>query len=1001
MGTFTSFRKLSRIKKAAITAAVLILLYAINGFFVLPPILKPLLISNIAEQLGREAAVKKIKVNPFAFSVTVQDFGLSEPDGERFVAFEELYVNFELSSIFRRAFTFAKIRLLAPDGRVKVLSDGTLNFSDILARLNPPDSETDPSSQGLELPKLFIHNLKVEQGRLALSDLSHPTPFETTIFPIHFTLNNLSTLKDKESPYAFTANLSKGGVVEWQGNFSVNPLRSQGRFEITGIKLRLLWEYIQDLVKFEIRDGAVDLAGQYNVQIYGDTIRAELKDGGVQLAAFKLTEKGSDEELVLVPSLSIQGVDFDLNEKRAVVASVHSSNAWLAAWRTRGGEINYQELIPAELPDAKSKETDEPTDGEQQAWEIRINEVVLENYGARLENRAFEKPMVVTLDSINLTLKNVSNQKKSDAEINLALLLDKKGRVKIQGVASMDPVSADLNVGISKAPLRMAQAFLEGLTQVELASGTQNLDAQLQYNRFGDDGPLFRLEGDISFDDIKVVERSSSEDLLKCASLAVNGLVFDSNPNKLSISEIVVKQPYAKVIIFPDATVNVVNAIATKDDETSKEILRIFEKLLSFLELQLEQQMPIAIDKARIEDGAADFADLFVKPNFAADIRELNGTIKGLSSKPKTRAHVSVEGKVDNQAPVKITGRVNPLTPEIYANLALSFKRMNLTRVSPYSGKFAGYLIDKGRMSVDLKYEVSEDKLVGENEIFINQLTLGERVDSPDATSLPVSLAVALLKDRNGNIELDVPVRGDPKDPEFNIGSVLGKAFGNVITKIVTSPFAAIAGLVGGGDGEDLSFVEFEFGSTTLGSKQIDKLEKLAEALQERPELKLEIEGVADKENDRTALTDAELLRQLKLAKIKELRNARKAVPARVEDVRLSYDDYARLITEKYVDRFGKDPKTIFLGESKSAAEKQQAIDQEVIIAAARQALLETMAVDNSQLLRLAQERAMNIRQHLTQQGRIQEDRLYMRGVEIIEGTAGDDIRTNLTLSGV
>jgi hypothetical protein len=359
-----------------------------------------------------------------------------------------------------------------------------------------------------------------------------------------------------------------------------------------------------------------------------------------------------------------------------------------------------------------------------------------------------------------------------------------------------------------------------------------------------------------------------------------------------------------------------------------------------------------------------------------------------------------LEGKVDNQAPVKITGQVNPLTPEIYANLALSFKRMNLTRLSPYSGRFAGYLIDKGKMSVDLKYEVSEDKLVGENEIFINQLTLGERVDSPDATSLPVSLAVALLKDRNGNIELDVPVRGDPKDPEFNIGGVVGEAFGNAMTKIVTSPFALIGGLIGGGDGEELSFVEFEFGSTTLGSKQIDKLEKLAEALQERPELKLEIEGVADKENDRAVLTDAELLRRLKLAKIEELQNAGKAVPTRVEDVRLSYDDYARLITEKYVDRFGKDPKTIFLGESEPAAEKQQAIDQEVIIAAARQALLETVAVDNSQLRRLAQERAMNIRQHLAQQGRIQEDRLHMRGVDIVEGTAGDDVRANLTLSG-
>ena len=212
---------------------------------------------------------------------------------------------------------------------------------------------------------------------------------------------------------------------------------------------------------------------------------------------------------------------------------------------------------------------------------------------------------------------------------------------------------------------------------------------------------------------------------------------------------------------------------------------------------------------------------------------------------------------MNKYSPVKISGQINPLTKEKYADLALSFKNFDLSSTSPYAGKFAGYRIEKGKLSLNLKYKVSGDDFSGENEIVVEQLTLGERVESPDATELPVSLAVALLKDSNGNIELDVPVEGDLNDPHFDYGKVVSDAVSKIITNIVSSPFAALGSLVGGSGGE-LSHIEFEFGSATLRPEQIEKLDKLAKALQERPGLRLEITGRADKEDDRSVLTEIE-----------------------------------------------------------------------------------------------------------------------------------------------
>jgi outer membrane protein OmpA-like peptidoglycan-associated protein len=346
-------------------------------------------------------------------------------------------------------------------------------------------------------------------------------------------------------------------------------------------------------------------------------------------------------------------------------------------------------------------------------------------------------------------------------------------------------------------------------------------------------------------------------------SLAIKDLALDLNPNELRVSEVFLSQPDLKVAIWPDGEINVVSILsvaaeqAKKEESGKKKVKTLLDKVVKFIILQIKGPMPITVDTIRIEKGAVDFSDLFIEPNFAADIRNFRGRVKGLSSEPGIKADVSLEAEVNKYSPVKIVGQINPLTEEKDVELATSFKNFDLSTASPYSGKFAGYKIKKGKLSLSLKHKVSGDDLSAKHGIVVEQLKLGERVKSPDATKLPVKLAVALQKDRNGKIKLDIPVKGDLSNPKFDYGKVVSAAIRKTITNVVNSPFAALGSLVGE-SGKELSYIAFEFGSATLRPEQIEKLDKLAEALHKRSGLRLKITGRADKKNDRSVLTEIE-----------------------------------------------------------------------------------------------------------------------------------------------
>ena len=1004
MAYFSAYTTLPPVKKSGIIIALLVLLYAIGGFLVAPAVIKSKAPAIIAEQLGRKATVEQVRLNPFALSLTLRDFELADLDGERFIGFEELYVNVQLSSIFRRALTFAEISLVAPHGLLKVMPDGNLNVSDLL----PKSTQSNPSQvQSSELPPVLVSQLRIDEGRFTFKDLSLATPYEETFFPIQLTLNNFGTRKGSHSPYSFNASTVAGTVINWEGDLSINPLGSQGRLAINKLDTPSLWKYIQDYVNFEVVSGTVDLSGRYQVAQEDDTFAIELTEGELQLGELIVAAKESKTRVLSVPSLSVSGTEVDVRNKQVVVAAVASKGARVNGWLGPDGKFMAETVFSLAGLEERFGHLSGGSDESQadaKPWTINIRQVNLEDYAANFEDRTLATPKRIALDSIKVDLKNLSNAKDSLAEITAAFTTNQTGTAQIEGVFGVNPVSTDIALKITRDSVKPMQPYVDAVAPVELASGTISLDGRVQYRALHGDGPKVRFEGGASIENLKTVDRRNSEVLYSLKSFTVQGLALDVGPNALSISEVSLNEPDFKIAISPDGEINVVTILSvmeetSKQGETGKKTESLLDKVVKYITFHLQGPMPISIDTVRVENGALDFSDLFIKPKFAADARNLRGRVEGLSSKPSTRANVLLEGAVNKYSPVRISGQINPLTEEKYADLTMSFDNFDLTSTSPYAGKFAGYTVEKGKLSLELKYKVSGNKFSGKNRIVVKQLTLGERVDSPEATDLPVSLAVALLKDPNGNIELNVPVEGDIDDPHFDFGKVIASTLKNTFTKLVSSPFTILGSLAGGG-GENLNNIEFEFGSAKLAPQQVEKLDKLAEALSDRPALLLKIEGTADKKKDGEALTEAELLTQLKREKRYHLRRAGEPVPADAERISLSSADYRRYIKKLYLKRFKEEPETLLSAESNTSGNNPSSVDSDAVVAAAKRRLMESMEVDKTELEALAQKRATQIRDYLIQQDKVSEERVVAVLARVDNVANEDTVPTNLILAG-
>jgi Domain of Unknown Function (DUF748) len=399
--------------------------------------------------------------------------------------------------------------------------------------------------------------------------------------------------------------------------------------------------------------------------------------------------------------------------------------------------------------------------------------------------------------------------------------------------------------------------------------------------------------------------------------------------------------------------------------------------------------VPMSIKKIALEASEADFSDLSVQPNFSAGIQKLHGTILGLSSKRNARAKIDLHGQVDPYAPVAITGDVNVLGP-LYTDLTMSFHNIELSTFNPYSGKFAGYNIAKGKLTTDLHYKVDGRKLDAQHHIVVDQLEFGDKTESKQAVSLPIKLAVSLLKNRDGVIELDIPVNGSLDDPQFKLGPIIWKVFVNILEKAVTAPFALLGSLFGGGP--DLQFIDFEPGTADLDANATAKAQTIVKALNERPQLKIDVPLAVVESIDRPSLLEAQFKAQIHDAQT-ALAAKKKSVSASVAFEQLDPATRLDVLTQLYQKDFGSEPK--YPDTVTSIKAKPDLMAGKIDFLSGE--LHSHVTVSPTDLTNLGQQRAQNLQQLLLKDSQIDPERVFLVANDKAKAE-GDKVRLELSL---
>jgi hypothetical protein len=906
--SFTFWKRLSkRQRQAARWVLILIGLYAVIGFLVLPPIVRRVAQKQISRQLDREATIQSVQINPFALTTTIRGLLIKDPDGEPFVSWDEVYVNFQISSCFSRAWTFKEISTSRPFVRVQVNKDHSFNFSDLLEKFS---TKSAPDRASVPVRPLVVHVAKLRIGGATamLADLTPREPFKRTLGPIDITLENFRTDPDNKNPYAFTGSTDAGEKIAWSGHFYLDPLRSEGELKLFNFSLNKYAPLYQDLVRFEIRDGSIALDTKYRVELSQSNRIAAVDDTSMALRNLKIGVLGDSNNIAELTLLSVNGANVDLQHRTARVGAVTIREGDFFISRNQNAAINLVELAKpkaeATAPEGVLYLLRSVTNAvamlleSTNHWRAGLGEVSVTNCSIHLEDWVNSRPARLNLDHISLLAKNISNLPGTNLETELCLDWNTNGSIKVKTTAEFYPPTADVQIDLSQLDFHSLDPYLEPKLNLFVLDSKLDLHGKLRIRTPEGELPDVSFHGDATLADFYTVDGVRSQDLLKWDAVRLRGLNATLNPQTVAIEQIEVENLYARVIVESDRTINLLNALRRTNspavNETNASHLAGAETVAGTNRFPLPK---ITIGSVVISNATVNFTDHSLSSDVNLAMKNVSGDISRLSSEDLQRAEIDLAGKADGVGPFSVTGKINPFSPTSTNAVKIALKDMDLTPVSAYSGKFAGYRIAQGKLSLDLDYEIVGTVIKSKNVITLDRFRFGEKVESPDATTLPVKLGVAILKDRNGQIVLDVPVAGDLKDPQMRVSKVVWRAVENILVKVATSPFSLL-GAAFGGASEELGYQEFSPGSAELSKPGKEKLDALAKSLAEKPALGLEISGSVDPDADREGLQRAAIDRQIKQRVWQRL--------SKPEQSRTNVDDIAVISSkrEKWIGKF-------------------------------------------------------------------------------------------------
>ncbi len=1003
-------------KKAFRIAAVvtlLVALYALAGFVLAPRLLRSALLEDIPKTLGVKPTVGDIRINPFLLRLEVGEFALSAPNGEKLLAFRRLFVDFELwFSVWHRAYSFANIDIDAPTVNAVVARDGRLNLMDLSPKVAPVKTQ----EKKAPLPNIRIGSFKVRNGLVTYEDRSRPSEFAARLEPINFELASFTTGVEG-GRFTFTGISKLGERVEWHGHVSVQPIESDGEFQIDGLRAHTIWEYLEDRLGFLVNSGTIDLNATYKFSLQ-NAVDLQATVSRIQLSDLTVRPRQSDVDWISVPSLLLSGTTVDLARRQAHSDSLTLTGVKLVTWLEPDGSLNLLKLMQPPASSAAAQPATSAATNVAAApaanaaapatapaaapWKFDLREFALREADIAAEDRSTKPAAKVRLAPFSLKVDGASLDLAKPVTVSLDTRIIDSGSLSASGEVTPQPLSARLAVKLDGIELKAAQPYITQYTSMTLLAGRLSGDAKVRY---GAGKPTLQISSDISVAGVHTIDNALHDDFVNWDRLELSGINFQRDPDRLVIEQVAARKLYARVIIEPDNSLNVKRVLAgpgatviapAPPGAPVAATAAIGAKPASAKPPPNQSSrnkapaMPMAVKKVVLYASQANFADLSVQPNFATGIQNIEGTVLGLSSKANSRATVDIHGAVDAFSPVAITGEVNLLSADLYTDLSMSFRNMDLSIFNPYSGKFAGYNITKGKLSTLMHYKVDGRKLDAQHHITVEQLEFGDKTTSKDAVSLPIKLAVALLKDRNGVIDLDIPVTGTLDDPAFRLAPIIWKVFVNILEKAVTAPFALLGALFGGGP--DLQFIDFRPGLADVDSVASDKVRAVVKALNERPQLKIEVPIAFVAELDRPALAEVQFSTQVRDA-LSTMPGRKKTAAAAPDFAQVDPALKLEILTQLYAKNVGGEPKypeaiTGLKTKPELAAAQVDFLSQE---------LHRHIAIADGDLTTLGQQRAQAVQRALLTDTQIDPERVFLAVNDKAKNEAGM-VRLELTL---
>lgn len=605
---------------------------------------------------------------------------------------------------------------------------------------------------------------------------------------------------------------------------------------------------------------------------------------------------------------------------------------------------------------------------------VSIDRIAIENWSARLEDRSLPKPAVTQLAPISLDVQNLSTAPAARSSMALKAVVNKTGQLAVNGTLGLAPFHADLALDLKAVDMLPLQPYVTDRVNLLLTRASLSGKGKLQLDQGSDGAFKGGYKGDLTLGNLATLDKLSGSDFLRWKSLYVGGIDVRLQPFALAVDQIALSDFFARVIIDSSGRINlqdIVNSHAgdhksltePSGDAQTAAVAPVHKDAPATASAKTAGVPPIKIRKLTLQGGKVRFTDNFIKPNYSANLMDLGGVVQGLSSDTASSASVDLRGQV-NSAPLSVAGRINPLKGDLSLDLQAKVRDMEMAPLSPYSGRYIGYGIEKGKISFEVAYQIEHRKLTAQNRLILDQLTFGDKIDNPDATSLPVHLAVALLRDRNGVIDINLPIAGSLDDPQFSMGGIIVKVIGNLITKAVTAPFSLLGSLFGGG--EELSWLAFDPGRAVIPPAGEARLKALAKALVERPGLKLEITGRTGTEAEREGLKRASIERKVRALKVRQMVARGESVPT--GGVVVTPAEYPALLARVYKAETFPKPRNLIGLQKNLPVEEMEKL------------MIANTSVSDDDLTALGNRRALAVKDWLVKNGRVPGERIFIVG---------------------